>query len=85
MSETQSSTEATPLGQYEPGIYQIRIKGHLDGKWANWFGSLTITVEDNGTTLLTGPVADQAALYRLLRKLRDLGMPLLSVNCANPD
>jgi hypothetical protein len=60
-------------------VYQIRIKGHLDRRWTDWFEGLTITLEDNGDTLLTGPVADQAALHGLLRKVRDLGMPLLSV------
>ena len=62
----------------EPIVYQIRIKGHLDRRWTDWFGGLTITLEDNGDTLLTGPVADQAALHGLLSKVRDLGMPLLS-------
>ena len=61
-------------------IYQIRLKGHLGGQWTDWFGGLTITLEDNGDTLLTGPVIDQAALHGLLRRVRDLGMPLLSVN-----
>jgi hypothetical protein len=65
-------------------IYQIRIEGHLRPQWSDWFGSLTITLEDNGDTLLTGPVTDQAALYGLLRKMRDLGMPLLSVNRVEP-
>ncbi len=60
-------------------IYQIRIKGHLSPQWTDWFGGMTITLEDNGDTLLTGPVVDQAALHGLLRKVRDLGMPLLSV------
>ena len=60
-------------------IYQIRIKGHVRREWADWFGGLTITLEDNGDTLLTGPVIDQAALHGLLRKVRDLGLPLLSV------
>jgi hypothetical protein len=63
----------------EPVVYQIRIKGHLDRRWIDWFEGPTITLEDNGNTLLTGPVADQAALHGLLRKVRDLGMPLLSV------
>jgi hypothetical protein len=63
----------------QPMIYQIRIEGHLDRQWAEWFESLTITLQDNGESLLTGPVADQAALYGLLRKIRDVGMPLLSV------
>ena len=61
-------------------FYQITVKGHLDNRWADWFEGLTITLEDNGETLLTGPVVDQAALHGLLRKVRDLGMPLLSVN-----
>ncbi len=60
--------------------YEIRLKGHLDDRWAEWFEGLTITLEANGDTLLTGPVADQAALYGLLKKVRDLGMPMLSVN-----
>jgi len=63
----------------QPTIYQIRVKGHLGSQWKDWFGGLTVTLEDNGETLLTGPVADQAALYGLLRKVRDLGIPLVSV------
>jgi hypothetical protein len=65
--------------QDQPFIYQIRIKGHLGGEWTEWFGGLTITLEDNGETLLVGPVVDQASLHGLLRQVRDLGMPLLSV------
>jgi hypothetical protein len=65
-------------------IYQIRIKGQLRGRWTDWFGGLTITLKDNGDTLLTGSVADQAALHGLLRKVRDPGMPLLSVNSIGP-
>ena len=80
MSETATST-----GDFdEPGLYEIRIKGQLDGQWAAWFGGLTITLEDNGNTLLTGTVADQAALYGLLRRVRDLSLPLLSVNRGTP-
>ncbi len=60
--------------------YQIRVEGHLNSQWTDWFEGLTITLEVNGDTLLTGPVVDQAALYGLLKKVRDLGMPLLSVN-----
>lgn len=65
-------------------VYQIRIKGHLSPQWTDWFEGLTITLEENGTTLLTGPVIDQAALHGLLKKVRDLGMPLLSVNSVGP-
>ncbi len=63
----------------KPIIYQISLKGHLGHQWTDWFGGLKITLEGNGDTLLTGPVVDQAALYGLLKKVRDLGMPLLSV------
>ena len=65
-------------------IYQIRIKGHLGHQWTDWFEGLTITLEENGETLLTGPVVDDAALHGLLKKVRDLGMPLLSVNRVEP-
>ena len=60
-------------------IYQIRVEGHLNLQWTDWFGGLAITLEEGGDTLLTGPVVDQAALYGLLKKVRDLGMPLVSV------
>jgi hypothetical protein len=63
----------------QPVIYKIRIKGHLGHLWTDWFEGLTITLEDNGDTLLTGPVVDQAALHGLLKKVRDLGLPLISV------
>jgi hypothetical protein len=74
----------TLIPNTEPMIYQIRIKGHLGPQWADWFEGLTITLEDNGDTLLTGSVIDQAALHGLLKKVRDLGMPLLSVNRIEP-
>ena len=79
-----SETFAAPEDHYEPGLYEIRIKGHLDDQWAAWFGGLTLTLEDNGNTLLTGLVVDQAALHGLLRKVRDLGMPLISVTRISP-
>lgn len=63
----------------EPTVYQIRIKGHVGREWTDWFGGLSITLENNAETLLTGPL-DQAALHGLLKKVRDLGMPLLAVN-----
>ena len=69
----------------QPVIYEIRIEGHLDLQWTDWFEGLTITLEDNGEMLLTGPVVDQAALFGLLKKVRDLGMPLISVNRTKPD
>ena len=70
--------------EIDPGVYQIRIKGHLGREWADWFEGLTLTALDNGETLLTGPVVDQAALYGLLRKVRDLGLPLLAVIQVDP-
>ena len=78
-NEINSGSEKT-----QPLVYQIRIKGYLGRQWTDWFGGLTITLEDNGDTLLTGPVVDQAALYGLLKKVRDLAMPLLSVICVRP-
>ena len=80
MNETDGAT-----GKYgEPGRYAIRIKGHLDDRWAGWFDGLTITLQEDGTTLLTGPVADQTALHGLLRKVRDVGLPLVSVLPVDP-
>ena len=75
MSETPTPIKAHP----EPELYEIRVRGHLDARWANQFEGLTITLEENGDMLLTGPVIDQAALHGLLKKVRDLGLPLVSV------
>ncbi len=68
----------------QPMVYQIRIKGHLGRQWTDWFEGLAITLEDDGETLLTGQVVDQAALHGLLKKVRDVGMPLLSVSPMKP-
>ena len=81
MNQPRSSAEErNQLEQYE-----ICIKGHLDHRWSHWFEGLTIALKDNGETLLSGPVVDQAALYRLLIKVRDLGMPLVSVMLTQPE
>ena len=80
MSETPTPIKAHP----EPELYEIRVRGHLNDRWAEWFEGLTITLEDNGDTLLTGPVIDQAALHGLLKKVRDLGLPLVSVSPVEP-
>jgi hypothetical protein len=66
-------------------VYQIRMKGHLDSQWTDWFEGLTITLEEGGDTLLTGPVPDQSALHGLLKKVRDLGIPLVSVVQVQPN
>ena len=79
-----SNTLNPPTDPSQPIVYQIRIEGHLGREWADWFEGLAITALDNGDTLLTGPVIDQAALHGLLKKVRDLGMPLLSVNRVKP-
>ena len=64
---------------HEPGLYQIRVKGHLESRWAAWFDGMRLTHETDGTTNICGPVVDQAALHGLLRKLCDIGLPLVSV------
>ena len=79
-----SATHAATDSHDEPGLYAIRVRGHLDARWAERFGSMTITLAENGETLLTGPVSDQAALHGLLKKVRDLGLPLVSVNPIRP-
>jgi hypothetical protein len=68
-----------------PGRYEIRLKGHLDSRWTAWFDGLTLTQDNDGTTIIHGPVADQAALHGLLQKVRDLGLPLVSVAQVEPD
>jgi hypothetical protein len=71
---------ALPEYKDKPALYEIRLKGHLNKRWSSWFEGLTITLDEEGDTLLTGLVADQAALHGLLKKVRDLGMLLVSVN-----
>jgi len=80
MNETPVPIKAHP----EPELYEIRVRGHLDARWANRFEGLTITLEEDGNTLLRGPVVDQAALHGLLKKVRDLGLPLVSVSPVEP-
>ena len=80
------SNELKPNGNsHEPMLYQIRLKGHLTAQWADWFDGLAISLEDNGDTLLTGSVIDQAALHGLLKKVRDIGIPLISVHRIEAD
>ncbi len=79
-----SETHALPEYYDGSGLYEIRLKGHLDSRWADQFQGLTITLEESGNTLLSGPVTDQAALHGLLKKIRDLGMPLVSVSAVAP-
>ena len=75
MSESHTA-QGKPLG---PGQYEIRLKGHLASRWSDWFDGLTLTRASDGTTLIAGPVVDQAALHGLLQKVRDTGLPLVSV------
>ena len=76
---------AIPADRHQsPGRYEICVKGHLDARWGAWFDGLTLTHGSDGTTTIHGPVADQAALHGLLQKVRDLGLPLISVNHAAP-
>ena len=65
--------------EHEPGLYEIRVRGHLESRWAAWFDGMTLTHESDGTTTISGPVVDQAALHGLLHTLRDTGLPLVSV------
>ncbi|WP_342431253.1 hypothetical protein [Neobacillus sp. FSL H8-0543] len=80
MSDTHIRTE----GNYESGLYEIRVKGHLDARWADQFEGLSFIHESDGTTILTGKVVDQAALHGFLRKVRDLALPLVSVIQIDP-
>ncbi len=79
-----SEKQTLPEYDNESGIYEIRLKGQLDEKWADRFEGMTITLDENGDTLLTGQVVDQATLHGLLKRVRDLGMPLISINFVHP-
>jgi hypothetical protein len=72
-------------GPDRPDIYQIILQGHLSRQWSDWFEGFTITLDERGQTILVGPVPDQPALHGLLKKIRDLGIPLISVNRLDPD
>ena len=72
-------------GQHTPGRYEIRVKGHLNSRWAAWFDGLSLSTESDGTTIIHAPVADQAALHGLLQKVRDVGLPLVSVTQLDSD
>lgn len=74
-----------PTNLHKPTRYQIRLQGHLGPQWTNWFEGLTIQLNEAGETVLTGSVTDQAALHGLLKKVRDVGLPLLSLNCLDSD
>ena len=80
MSDTHASSDA----RRELGQYEIRLKGHLEARWAAWFGGVILTQESDGTTVIRGPVIDQAALHGLLSKVRDLGLPLIAVTRVDP-
>ncbi len=79
------ATHIAPAEYHEPARYELRLKGHLDARWAERFDGLNFTHERDGTTILSGPVVDQAALYGVLRHVRDLGLPLLSVLHVSPE
>ncbi len=81
MSEARGSRN----DRHEAGRYEIRLKGHLDARWAAWFDGLSLSHQSDDTTVIHGPVADQAALHGLLQKVRDVGLPLVSVTYVEPD
>ena len=78
-------SEISTSPHHSPGRYEIRLRGHLDSRWTAWFDGLSLSNENDGTTIIGGPVADQAALHGLLQKVRDLGLPLISVTQVEPD
>ena len=84
-STKDARSDASAAGQSSPLQYDIRVKGHLDPRWAAWFSGMSLTNESDGTTVIHGPVVDQAALHGLLQNLRDIGVPLVSVTQGNRD
>jgi hypothetical protein len=86
-SKPEAPMSGTPSSgrPHESGTYEIRFTGHLDRRWSAWFDGLTVTHAEDGTTVLRGPVVDQAALHGLLQKVNDLAMPLISVTRVEPD
>jgi hypothetical protein len=80
-----SERQTPPRDRPEAGRYSIRLAGHLDARWATWFDGLTVSRDGDGSTVISGPVADQAALHGLLQRVRDLGLPLVSVTREEPD
>ena len=85
MRSAMSDRHASAGNFREPGRYEIRLKGHLDTRWATWFDGVDLSRETDGTTIIQGPIADQAALHGLLQKVRDTGLPLVSVIWIEPD
>lgn len=83
MSDVPADHQASPV--IASGRYEIRVKGHLAARWAAWFDGMSLTQQDDGTTVISGPVTDQAALHGLLRKLSDIGLPLVSVTPSAPE
>jgi hypothetical protein len=83
--QQMNGSDATTDNRRPPGQYEIRVKGHVDALWAAWFDGLSLTPKCDGTTVIHGPVVDQAALHGLLRRVRDLGLPLVSVTQIDPD
>jgi hypothetical protein len=84
-TERSTMSDTSAVGHRDAGPYEIRLRGHLDARWTAWFDGLSLTHASDGTTIIHGPVADQAALHGLLQKVRDLGLPLLSVTQVDAD
>ena len=79
-----SENDAIGNDSHPPGRYEIRLQGHLDARWTAWFDGLSLSHGSDGTTIIRGPVVDQAALHGLLKKVSDLGLPLIAVTQVDP-